>query len=146
MTVDRAAIGRRSARIGTAAEAGVVKVLRNGGFPQAERRRVRRNDALDILVAPGVIASVKAGQYAKGASLGDLAAWHAEASAKRLEHGAAICLLIVQRTGYSADRADHWRTWVIGHHDSDRDHWETQTGRALRYVRGLGYGNPLEGE
>jgi hypothetical protein len=130
--MDHAAIGRRSARIGASAEAAVVKVLHAHGFPDAERRRVRRHDALDIIVCPGVVASVKGGAYARTASLGAISGWHAEADAKRREHGADLALLVVQRC------------WVTGHIVEDRDHWEAQLGRALVYVRSRGYGEPLE--
>jgi hypothetical protein len=105
---------------------------------------VRRHDALDIIVCPGVVASVKGGAYARTASLGAISGWHAEADAKRREHGADLALLVVQRAGYGVDRADHWRCWVTGHIVEDRDHWEAQLGRALVYVRSRGYGEPLE--
>jgi len=146
--VDHATIGRRSARIGASAEAAVVKVLHAHGFPAAERRRVRRHDALDIIVCPGVVASVKGGAYARTASLGAISGWHAEADAKRREHGADLALLVVQRAGYGVDRADHWRTWVIGSHVTDwhplLDHAEWQLANGLRWLRHNGYGEPLE--
>ena len=152
--VDRAAIGRRSARIGAAGERSVVDVMVKSGFPSAERRRVKRNDALDIIVCPGVIASVKAGAYARTASLGAISGWHAEAEHKRREHGADFALLVVQRAGYGNDRALHWRAWVIGdhakalrlddpiaHHLAEHlTHAELQLARALELLRLYGYG------
>ena len=142
--VDRAAVGRRSARIGYAAEAAVVKVLHAHGFPHAERRRVKRHDALDIIASPGVIVSVKGGAYARTASLGAISGWHAEADAKRREHAADVAVLVVQRAGYGIDRADHWRAWVISG-DPQMDHAEWQFVRALDVLRRLGHGAPLEG-
>ena len=108
---------------------------------------MRRHDALDILVAPGVIASVKGGAYARTASLGAISGWHAEADAKRKEHGADVALLIVHRAGYGVDRADHWRCWVIGSSTTDLhphlDHAEWQLANALTWVRMNGWGEPL---
>ena len=149
--VDRAAVGRRSARIGYAAEAAVVKVLHAHGFPHAERRRVKRHDALDIIASPGVIVSVKGGAYARTASLGAISGWQAEADAKRKAHGADVALLVVQRDRYGMERADHWRCWVIGLDDDDPqgrypllNHFEAQLATALKWLRAHGHGSPLE--
>jgi hypothetical protein len=57
--------GVRSERDRPRSRGGVVRVLHANGFPGAERRRVRRKDALDIVVSPGVVASVKGGKHAK---------------------------------------------------------------------------------
>lgn len=131
--------GVRSAEIGRECEAAVTKVFVEGGFPHAERRRVRAHDALDILVGPGVIASVKGGQQARTASLGLVGGWLAEADRKRAEQGADIALLVVQRQGYGRDRAGAWRTWVLG---LDRDHWETTLTHAVEHIRAAGHGDP----
>ena len=143
--VDRSAVGRRAGRIGYAAEHAVVRVLQANGFPDAERRRVRRHDALDIIVCPGVIASVKGGAYARTASLGAISGWHAEADRKRREQGCQVAQLVVQRAGYGTDRADHWRAWVIADDDLF-DHAEWQLVRALDVLRHLGHGTQPEGE
>ena len=132
--------GVRSAEIGREAESAVVRVLHEAGLTSAERRRVRRHDALDILVAPGVIASVKGGAHARTASLGDISSWWAEADRKRVEHRADLALLVVQRAGYGRDRAEHWRAWLIG---ADRDHWEAQLHTVTAHVVALGYGTPV---
>lgn len=131
--------GVRSAEIGREAETAVVNVLRASGFGVAERRRVRARDALDIIVCPGVIASVKGGQQARTASLGDIARWTAEADRKRDQEALPVVLLVVQRNGYGRDRAGAWRTWVLG---LDRDGWETTLTTATNYLRALGYGDP----
>lgn len=138
--------GVRSNEIGREAETGTVRVLHANGFPQAERRRVRREDALDILISPGVVASVKGGKQAKDASLKDIADWQAEAQEKRAREGADVCLLVVQRNGYGPDRAEHWRTWVLGPFvmGIDLTRWETDLTTAATFIRSLGYGTPLE--
>jgi hypothetical protein len=139
--------GVRSNEIGRETEDGIVRVLKASGFPGAERRRVRRQDALDILVSPGVIVSAKGGKYAKTASLKDLTDWKLEAQAKRAEQGADVCLLVVQRNGYGRDRAENWRTWVLGPFvmgPGYLDNWETDLVTASYFVRSLGYGTPLE--
>lgn len=154
--VDRAAIGRRSARIGKEGERGVLKALRDNGYPNAEPKRVEAADRLDINLCPGVVASVKAGEYARSCSIGDVSAWHAEAEAKRIRVGAEFALLIIQRRGYGMlpDRVLHWRTWVIGdhakalrlddpiaHHLAEHlTHAELQLARALEMLRLYGYG------
>jgi hypothetical protein len=163
---DFAAVGRRSARIGKEAERGVLQAMRANGFPGAEPKRVEAADRLDINVCPAVVASVKAGEQARTAPLQRLEIWHDEAEVKRQLVGAELALLVVQRRGYGhqPDRVLRWRAWVLGHAsraagfmdaayaadapaffpmDRDRDHWETELGRALRYVRWLGYGTPL---
>ncbi len=133
--------GVRSAEIGREAETAVVTVLREHGFPAAERRRVRRQDALDIVAAPGVIVSVKGGQQARTASLGKTVEWRVEAERKRVEQGADVALLVVQRQGYGRDRADSWRCWILG---LDRDGWETTLRHALAHLRAHDYGDPIE--
>lgn len=145
--VDHAAVGRKSARIGKDAERGVLRAVRANGFPMAELKRVEHKDRLDLNLCAGVIGSVKAGEYARTASLGTLAMWHSEAEEKLARCGGAFALLIVQRRGYGMDpdKVLHWRCWIIGQPDPDRDHWEAQLHRALKWLRGGGYGDPLEG-
>ena len=113
--------GVLSAEIGSRGEAAVVKALHSLGFDGAERRRVRHRDALDVIVAPGIIASVKAGEYAKTASLATIMGWRVEADRKRVEQSADAALLVVQRRGAGTARADQWRTWIVG---VGRDEWE----------------------
>jgi hypothetical protein len=132
--------GVRSAEIGREAETAVVAALVRSGFPGAERHRVRHDDRLDITVCPGVLASVKGGQAAKSASLGAVLAWRTEAEQKRIRHGAAATLLVVQRNGYGRDRAAAWRCWVLG---LGRDAWETTLADAAHYLRDAGYGDPI---
>lgn len=70
--------------IGTRAETAVVRVLRDHGFPHAERRALRGSqDAGDITGTPGVVWEVKGGERAKNASHGQLSKWLHETSRER---------------------------------------------------------------
>jgi len=103
-------------------------------------RELKIGDRLDITVCPGVLASVKGEQAAKSASLGAVLAWRTEAEQKRIRHGAAAALLVVQRAGHGRDRAAAWRCWVLG---LGRDAWETTLAEAATYLRAAGYGDPI---
>ncbi len=138
--------GVLSAEIGRRGQHAVEQACVRNGFPHCEVRQVKQRDRLDLLVDPvgRVIASVKAGEYAKQASLGDIAEWHHEADEKRQRDNMAMALLVVQRRGYGMDpdRTLHWRAWVIGHAGplAILDHAEWQLANALRWLRQAGYG------
>ncbi len=100
----------KSGRIGTAGESGVCKYLAANGFPLAERRRLRGNlDGGDLVTVPGLVVEVKSGAAAKNASVERVSDWLGETEQERLNAGANIGLLVVQRRGYSPDRAGFWR-------------------------------------
>jgi len=99
--------------IGTRGETGVVTVARDLGFPQARRLALSGSlDVGDAILCPGVIVEVKAGKAAKQASLAQIDLWWLETETERLNHGATVALLVVQRAGYSPDRAAYWRCFV----------------------------------
>lgn len=103
----------RSGRIGTAGETGVCRFLAANGFPLAERRRLKgSSDAGDLVTVPGLAIEVKSGKAAKDASLAVIDAWMAETEAERVNAGADIGILVVQRRGYAPERAGHWRAIV----------------------------------
>lgn len=125
-------MGMKSLNTGKLGERGVVRALHRLGYDGAERRKAGRlYDALDITVAPGIVASVKAGEAAKNASISLIGQWREEAEQKRLAEGADICLLIVHRRGTSPDKAEMWRTWVLG---TGREAWETTLDEATRHI------------
>lgn len=87
---------------GTAAETAVVKYVRLNGFGGADRQPLRGNrDAGDILLCPGIVLEIKAHKSAGAGQSGaaQLAAWMSQAAAERYNAGAALCPLIVKRTG-----------------------------------------------
>ena len=89
---------RRPKDIGTAAESAVVKVLREHGFPHAERRALHGSiDLGDITGTPGLVWEVKGGDAAKDASDNQIADWMDEAQTEAGNAGATYGFLIVAR-------------------------------------------------
>ena len=135
--------GVRSREIGKQGERAVVRALTAHGFTAAERLKAGRLvDPMDIAVCPGVLASVKAGEAAKGASLARVVHWRECADHNRRQAGAELALLVVQRRGAGPANADQWRTWIIG---ADRDHWETTLAAACAWLHKTGWGPRDEG-
>ena len=144
--------------IGTRGETGVVRVARDLGFPEA--RRLALSGALDngdAILCPGIIAEVKAGKAAKTASLAQIDLWWLETEIERQNAGATIGLLVVQRAGYSPERAAYWRCFLgapvvatlqIRKGVFIHDHAfpvEMTFAKALLLLRAYGYGEPLKG-
>jgi hypothetical protein len=99
----------RSKNIGTAGETRVVKYLHLNGFPEAERRALAgQQDKGDILVAPGVIAEVKAGIAAETASDHQLRLWCEETEKERQHANAEHAFLVVKRKGHGATKIGGW--------------------------------------
>lgn len=99
--------GSRS--IGTRAETGVVRYLRDHGWPYAERRALAGSaDLGDITGTPGLVWEVKGGKTAERATDADIARWIAETEQETANAGADLGVLITKRAGYSAARADAW--------------------------------------
>jgi len=98
--------------IGTAAETAVVRALRTLGFPHAERRALAgAYDLGDITGCPGLVWEVKGGDAAKNASDGLIADWLAETEQERVNAGAGVGVLVIQRRGIGAGNAHRW--WAI---------------------------------
>lgn len=141
--------------IGTAAETAVCKYLVGHGFPHAERRSLKGIlDQGDITGIPGVCVEVKGGAAAKTASDGQIDAWLTETETERRNARADLGVLIVQRAGYSADRAGSW--WAVLTADTFCGFWipsgSTMTPTApvrvhlstlTTLLRAAGYGQPL---
>lgn len=149
---------RRPKDIGTAAETAVVRAARRLGFPGAERRALHGSTDLgDVLLCPGAIVEVKGGDAARKASDGQIAAWLGETDRERLNAGAAVGLLVTQRSGIGATNADRWwahlsldqlASWrglirVPGAAGVDVAPVRLFLGDALLLLRTCGWGEPL---
>jgi hypothetical protein len=154
----------KSGEIGTAAESAVTRVLRDNGFPHAERRRLEgRNDRGDITGTPGICWEVKGGNAARRASDLVVQKWLMETEQERVNSHSDIGVLVVQRANIGAPRAGLW--WAIlplgtlsaldvygGFEDRSVTDWMTSGGPTVRmflidllpYLRRAGYGNPLD--
>ncbi len=148
----------RPKAIGTRGETGVVRVARDLGFPEARRLTLAgADDQGDAILCPGIIAEVKTGKAAKTASLAQIDLWWLETEIERQNAGATIGLLVVQRAGYSPERAAYWRCFLgapvvatlqIRKGVLIHDHAfpvEMTFAKALLLLRAYGYGEPLKG-
>ena len=144
--------------IGTRGETGVVRVARDLGFPEARRLALAgADDQGDAILCSGIIAEVKTGKAAKTASLAQIDLWWLETEIERQNAGATIGLLVVQRAGYSPERAAYWRCFLgapvvatlqIRKGIFIHDHAfpvEMTFAKALLLLRAYGYGEPLKG-
>jgi hypothetical protein len=103
---------RRPQDIGREAENAVVRYLTGAGWPHAERRRLRGiHDAGDITGTIGICWSVKGGNAAKLASDGQVQEWLDEAEKQKINAGAGVFLLVLQRKGIGTANAGRW--WAI---------------------------------
>ena len=100
----------KSKQIGTDGESGVVRFLKENGFPTAERRALHGSlDLGDITGIPGVVIEVKSGNAARNASMGTIDKWVQESLTECKNAGADIWFLVVQRYAYGPARAGNWR-------------------------------------
>lgn len=98
--------------IGTVAETAVVRVLRDNGFPHAERRALHGAlDLGDITGTPGIVWEVKGGDAAKTASDGQVERWREETDREAQNAGAPLGILVLQRKGIGTANASRW--WAI---------------------------------
>lgn len=120
--------------IGTRAETAVVKMLHSLGFPHAERRSLKGTlDQGDITGTPGICWEVKGGDAARHASDGQIGAWLAETERERVNAGADIGVLVVQRAGVGLGNAHRW--WAILRLDEVADLTATALDRVLDSTR-----------
>lgn len=104
----------RSKDIGTRGETAVVKAARAYGFGNAERRALAGSaDLGDVLLCPGVVVEVKAGQQTANPSDAQVAAWMAEAETERQNANANLALLVLKRHG-KGDAAWWWCYLPLG--------------------------------
>lgn len=107
----------RSKNLGTAAETGVVRWLRENGWPSAERRALTgTNDCGDVAGTPGICWEVKAGKAAvaasNSASDAQILAWLDEADRECANARADFGVLVTKRGGVPASRAGDWHAYV----------------------------------
>jgi hypothetical protein len=107
------AMVNRAKIIGTRAESAVVKVLRDNGWPAAERRALTGGkDQGDITGTPGIAWEVKGGEAAKTVTRGNpdkrLADWLEQTETERLHASAHVGVLVLAREGIGPERAGKW--------------------------------------
>jgi hypothetical protein len=147
----------RAKAIGTAAETAVVRAARARGFPWADRYALHgRADIGDVFLCPGVIVEVKGGEWAKKASDSLIDDWLNETERERINAGAAVGFLVVQRAAVGLANAQRWSSWWRLHHLMDLmpsqgipaelydQPVRISLGGALDILRRAGYGEPLE--
>ena len=131
--------------IGTAAETAATRAVQRNGFPHAERRALRGiQDAGDITGTPGVCWEVKGGQAAKAAGDGQVAQWLAETERERVAARADFGVLVLQRAGIGPANAERWWAVLDIGTVSGPLYVRMHLADACRYLRQLGYGQPLE--
>lgn len=102
----------KSGELGTVAEGGVARYLAANGFPHAERRRLRgKRDAGDIVGCIGLVVEVKGGNAAKYATDLVVQRWLAETEIERMNAGADLGVLVLQRKGVAPHDAGRW--WAV---------------------------------
>jgi len=137
-------VTNRPRNVGTAAESATVRYARDHGFPMAERRALRgASDAGDVLLCPGVIVEVKAGQAARAASDTLVHNWLEQTERERRNAGADIALLVTVRPGIGAGNAGRW--WAHIRSETHRGApIRLHLADALIWLRALGWGDPLD--
>lgn len=146
-------MSRRPKDIGTAAETAVARAARRHGFPHADRLTTTGAlDRGDVGLCPGVIAEVKGGEKARSVTDLRLESWLAETARERLNAGADVAFLVVQRRGVGTPNAHRWWAyWRLGWLPGlvvaaphDRIPVRMLLGDALQLLRAAGYGEPLD--
>ena len=150
---------RRPKDIGTDAETAVMRAARSRGFGLADRLTLTgQHDRGDVRLTPGlvagVVAEVKGGNAARNASDQQVRAWLAEAEQERTNADADVAILVTQRAGYSAARADLWWAYTTAGTLADLldsgvmppdpgEPVRVTLAAMLRLLRAAGYGDPI---
>lgn len=152
----------KSGNIGTRIETTFVRWLAPSGFPNAERRRLRGGrDEGDVISHVGLVWEVKGGKRAKEAAAGSvlMSTWLAETETERLNAGADIGVLVVQRTNRSMPGVAGWDAVVplwaavqLTLHKAWQPNLSVPGIAPVRFLltdlvhllRAAGYGDPLE--
>lgn len=96
---------------------------------------------------PGVLFKIKWGSEARNTELPEMGPWLAETETERVNAGADIGVLVIQRRGYAPTRAGHWRAIVsindLGGALPLGFPVEMELRHAARWLRTLGFGEPL---
>lgn len=141
----------RSKDIGTWTETAVVRVLKESGWPDAERKVLHgAYDQGDITGIGPVCVEVKGGRAAENASEGQVLAWMADLDTECFNKAADIGVLVMKRKGVGRANAERW--WVVmwladaafngqgWRHELDDIPVRMTLADACRVLRGLGYG------
>ena len=145
----------RSKDIGTRAEAAVARVMRENGWPDAERSALHgAKDRGDLTGIGAVCVEVKGGHAAEQASDGQVLAWMAELDAECVHKGADVGVLVMKRKGVGHGNAERWWAvmWLADLEPADKGHMTMDDIYALsripvrmtladacRVLRALGY-------
>jgi hypothetical protein len=104
--------GRRPRDIGTHAESAVVRAAIPYGFPDADRLALHGvRDRGDVMLCYHVVIEVKGGDRARLATDLDIDRWLAQTDLERINAGAAVGFLVVQRAGVGERNAHRWWAW-----------------------------------
>lgn len=152
---------------GTRGETGVVRYLRENGFPHAERSSLKGvADTGDITGTPGITWEVKCGEQAKYPSVLQVDRWMAELERERINAGipagmqVTIGVLVMQRAGYAPSRAEQWNVcinlttfarlidtvWPFFNVEWGAARAVVSLETAVRILRFAGFGEPLDDE
>ena len=139
-------------KIGTAAETAVARAAHSRGFPMLERRSLKGSggDCGDLVGYPRICWQVKGGNYARDASDLDIENWMAAMESQRVNAGADIGLLVVQRRGVGDKNAHRWWAYMWSR-DLAADHLMPNFPvrmlfeDALRWLCAAGYGSEEPG-
>lgn len=145
----------RSKDIGTRFESAVVNYLRLNGFGHAERRALAGAlDKGDITGTPGIAWECKAGAVAHAASDLRVSQWLDETEHERVNAGAELGVLVVDRRGFGALRTGS--SWAIVRADALSSRGEVPLAKlgarplrmhlstCVRWLRASGYGDELD--
>jgi hypothetical protein len=138
----------KSGNIGTRTATAVVKVFRERGFPDADRRVQKgAKDEGDLTGLGRICVEIKGGNAARMASDAQIEAWLDETDVETRNSGADIGVLVVARKGIGYDNAHRW--WAIVRGSGHSSLWGGMTVRFyledwITYARRLGYGAAIE--
>ena len=103
----------RSGDIGTKTAESVARVMRENGWPDAERSALHgAKDRGDLTgIGRGLCVEVKGGHEAERASDGQVLAWMAELDTECVNKGADLGVLVMKRKGVGHGNAERW--WAV---------------------------------
>ena len=113
----------RSGDIGTKTAESVARVMRENGWPDAERSALHgAKDRGDLTgIGRGLCVEVKGGHEAERASDGQVLAWMAELDTECVNKGADLGVLVMKRKGVGHGNAERW--WAVMWLRDTREFW-----------------------
>lgn len=138
----------KSKDLGTKAETATADAFNRGGFPLMERRTLKGiYDCGDLTGYPEICCQVKGGHAAWNASDLDIEHWMAAMEKQRVQAGATVGLLVVQRKSVGYPNAHRWWAYMWASQLSGNPQHNFPVRMlledALRWLRRAGYGEPL---